>query len=488
MAGATVIALLAASVFVVAGTSHRTADWLVLYLFCALCVTAACSLALLRLNARYSARLQAIGGRLKRKRAAFRRVRARLRTMTERQKLTLRATDDVIFYWNVRADSLRSSANGSRFIGSSPRPRKAWQLLHRCLDEHDRVRVFHDLQHFMARGEAVWQSEFTLKDRDDVEVPVRVRGILVRDASGEPWRMIGAISDMTDTRVAKESGRALARAARLATIGEITAAITHEVNQPLGAILNNAETALFLLRKNRATLETLGGILEDIRNDDLRASEVVRRTRALLQDKEMVRAPADLNKIVADAVDLLRLQAQRRGVSLILSTAWVPCVHADAVHLQQVVLNLIGNALDATGTGMGTVKRVEVITRYGGGRAGVCVRDTGCGIPQAHLKSIFESFHTNKAAGLGLGLSIARSIVTAHGGRIFAENNVPGPGATVSFEIPVSAEPILCARLGRGGEGLSCGTRRQSEPVPSACVADGLEQRQNPHPPAALPF
>jgi C4-dicarboxylate-specific signal transduction histidine kinase len=124
--------------------------------------------------------------------------------------------------------------------------------------------------------------------------------------------MVGALSDMTDARAANDAARALARAARLATIGEITAGITHEVNQPLAAILNNAETGLFLLQRKRPSLAMLRTLLEDIRNDDLRASQVVRRTRLLLQNREMVREQVNLNRVLAEAVDLLWMQAKRR--------------------------------------------------------------------------------------------------------------------------------------------------------------------------------
>jgi PAS domain S-box-containing protein len=365
------------------------------------------------------------------------RARALLRARKERQKLALRASSDVIFYWNAHSGLLRWSANGGRFFGPSPRSCSARRLLHRCVDERDRQRVLLDLRRFIACADPVWESEFTLKGRDDTRRPVRVRGVLIRDASGKPRKMVGAVSDMTDAYAAKDAARALARAARLATIGEITVGITHEVTQPLGAILNNAETGLFLLQKKRPPLATLRAILEDIRNDDLRASQVVRRTRALLQNRDMLREQVNLNKVLAEAVDLLWLQARHRGIALVLSPGVIPSVSADSVHLQQVIINLIGNALDATEVSVAGIRRIEVSSRYAEGSVRVSVQDSGCGIPPEQLENIFESFHSSKAEGLGLGLSIARAIVRAHGGCIFAENNKHGPGATVSFEIPV---------------------------------------------------
>jgi signal transduction histidine kinase len=239
----------------------------------------------------------------------------------------------------------------------------------------------------------------------------------------------------------RPSVQALARSNRLAAIGEITAVITHEVNQPLAAILNNVETALYLLERKRDTPELLREILRDIRSDDLRASEVVRRTRALLQDRELARRPVDLNAVVSDAVHLMSDDARRRNVQVTISTARIPLVQADALHLQQVMVNLIGNAFDALERSGGSGKRIEVSTRSRPGYAQVCVTDSGCGIPEGDLERIFDSFLTGRSGGLGLGLSLSRSIVIAHGGRIFAENNMAGPGATIRFELPVSVGP-----------------------------------------------
>jgi two-component system sensor kinase FixL len=393
-----------------------------------------------------SRRLHALCARVARTRAGLKRIKAQLRARTERHKLTLRAINDVIFYWNVRANVLRWSANGRRCRGWELRSCRPWPLLTRSLDERDRDRVLQDLHAFMQRNESVWRSEFTVKGCDGVPIPISVRGILERDAAGKPWRMIGAITDMTDARAAKESARALARAARLAAIGEITASITHQVNQPLAAILNNAETGLLLSRRKQESPGMLREILEDIRSDALRASEIVRRTRALLQDREMVRERVSVNKLVTDAVDLLWLQARRRGVALSATPGGVPMIHGDPVHLQQVVINLIANALDATEPGVDTARRVEVSTAHHSGKVTVRVADTGCGIAPTQLEAIFESFNTGKADGLGIGLSIARSIVSAHGGRIFAENNRFGPGATVSFELPIAVDSSTHSR------------------------------------------
>ena len=420
------------------------------------------TLILIRLVNKHLASLQILSRRLRQRQAALKRARVRLRASRERLKLTRRASDDAIFHWNVGSGRLRWSANGERLLGAASQPCNAWRLLQRRVDENDRERVCRGLRCFLAGDEAAWESEFIFIRADRARVPVRVKVALARDASGKPRRMAGALSDMTDARAAKDAARALVRAARLATIGEITAGITHEVAQPLGAILNNVETALFLLEKKRPALGAVKAILEDIRHDDLRASQVVRRTRALLQNRDMLREQVNLNKVLAEAVDLLWLQASRRGVALAFSPGAVPSISADAVHLQQVVINLIGNALDAAEVGVTGIRRVEVLSRYVEGSVRVSVRDSGCGIATEHIESIFESFHSSKAEGLGMGLSIARAIVSAHGGCIFAENNKHGPGATVSFEIPVLVD---ASTLVPPPVRLECATRNSGQLV-----------------------
>jgi PAS domain S-box-containing protein len=403
----------------------QSLDGLQLFLF----ATATCSLAHTSSKLTTASRLVTLT-------KALRVARARLRDSIERQNLVLRTTHDAIVCWNVRRDCMRWNSSARSYFGCLPHVSGGWRLWSACIEEGDRARVLDELRQLLDGGGKHWRGEFQIRRRDGRVVPIRCRGILVRDVKGRPWRMVAALRDISDARRAEESSRALARSARLATIGEITATITHEVNQPLAAILNNAETALLLLRDGKARSDTIKEILEDIRDDDLRASQIVRRTRALLQNKELARERIDLNDIVTRAVKVLSQDARRRTIRLSVSLSAIPPVHADALHLEQVVINIINNALDAAGTSHGSRRLVEVFTRCSRARVQVGVRDTGCGIPAADLERIFESRHTTKADGLGLGLSLARAIVTAHGGRIFAENNKHASGATVCFELP----------------------------------------------------
>jgi signal transduction histidine kinase len=231
----------------------------------------------------------------------------------------------------------------------------------------------------------------------------------------------------------------LAHAARLATIGELAASISHEINQPLGAILANAETAELLLDSKAGNSEELRQILTDIRRDDVRASEVMRRVRALAGRREIEMKPLDVNEVAEAAASLLEPEARRRGVGLVRDLRpGLPASRADEVSLQQIIINLALNGMEAMARTPAGRRRLTIATRSRGSRVVVRVSDTGHGIATADRPRLFESFFSTKEHGLGLGLSICRSIIEAHGGRISADNDIAG-GATFEFELPALA-------------------------------------------------
>ena len=227
-----------------------------------------------------------------------------------------------------------------------------------------------------------------------------------------------------------------AHASRLAVAGEMTASIAHEINQPLGAILSNAETAELLLDSGADRRDELRRILADIRRDDLRASEVIRRLRTLLARQEVQSEPIDLNDAVRDMELLLRAEVQRRGMELDIRPApTAQTVLGDRIQLQQVLINLVLNAMDAM-AGLGAARHtVEVVVQGQAGGSRITVRDRGPGIAAADLPKVFESFFSTKRKGMGLGLSIARTLVQAQGGHIRADNGVDG-GAVFQIDFP----------------------------------------------------
>lgn len=226
-------------------------------------------------------------------------------------------------------------------------------------------------------------------------------------------------------------------AARLALVGEITASVAHEVAQPMSAILSNVETAQLLLRQPRPDLATVQDILADIRKDNLRADSIVRKLRVLLRKRELHFEVVDLNTIISNAVALVLPDATRRQISIHTALGTdVPRVSADPVLLEQVLLNLLMNALDAMTDTPPSERALMVQTECCNSTfVRVAVLDSGRGVAPEHAGKVFDSFFTTKRGGMGLGLSIAKSIVLMHGGDIWVESRDAG-GAVFTFTVP----------------------------------------------------
>lgn len=225
---------------------------------------------------------------------------------------------------------------------------------------------------------------------------------------------------------------------RIATAGALSTSIAHELNQPLGAILNNAEAAEILLEADKPDLGQIKEIVGDIRRDDQRAADIIRHLRGLLQRGAVDTSEFDLNAEVANAISILEPEAAKRGVELrhVQNSSALP-VRADPVHVQQVILNLAINGMDAM-QGVPGVRVMSIETAIADeATAEVSVSDSGTGIPAGQFANIFETFYTTKPHGTGLGLSIARTIVETYGGRIWAENRTTG-GASVRFTLPLT--------------------------------------------------
>jgi signal transduction histidine kinase len=229
----------------------------------------------------------------------------------------------------------------------------------------------------------------------------------------------------------------LAHANRQATAGELSSSIAHELNQPLGTILTNAETAELILNSPSPDLSEVREILADIRRDDLRASEVIHRMRSFLKRKPFETKDIDLNDTMREVFDFLSVQAYARSIALYLQPSpEILHVKGDPVQLQQVILNLMVNSMDAMASmpyGRTVVGRTEM---NGRSSAVLSISDSGPGIPPDRIDEIFEPFFTTKQQGMGIGLSIARTIVQAHKGRIWAEN-VAGGGAVFRLSLPL---------------------------------------------------
>ncbi len=240
---------------------------------------------------------------------------------------------------------------------------------------------------------------------------------------------------------AKRHRAELTHISRIATMGELSASLAHELNQPLTAILSNAQTARRFLAGDGIDVDEVNEILNDIIHDNKRAANMIKQLRALMQKKELEFTSLDLNIVLRGVAGLADREAFTKDATLVLDLADnIPPVHGDAIHLEQVALNLILNGAEAMETIDSQSRELRILTaKHDDNTVRVSVRDQGTGIDETHIDGIFEAFYTTKTEGMGMGLSICRSIIEAHGGRLWAENN-PDKGATISFTVPVSRD------------------------------------------------
>jgi signal transduction histidine kinase len=231
----------------------------------------------------------------------------------------------------------------------------------------------------------------------------------------------------------------LAHVTRVAAMGQLTSAIAHELSQPLGAILRNAEAAELFLQKESPDLKEVRAILADIRKDDQRAGNVIERMRALLKRRSLELKPLNLGELLAETITVAGPDARLRQVSLnLIQPPSLPTVRGDRVHLQQVLLNLILNGMEAMNGGARAERVVTVkAERIGEGGVEIAVSDSGKGIPLGVLDHLFEPFFTTKPNGMGMGLAISQTIIEAHGGKLWGGNNTTR-GAIFKFTVPAN--------------------------------------------------
>jgi signal transduction histidine kinase len=247
-------------------------------------------------------------------------------------------------------------------------------------------------------------------------------------------------------RAEVDSRRNLALAAaadRHATMSALTGSIAHELSQPLNSILHNAQAGEMLVASNRATTDTLRDILSEIRTADVRATQIVERHRTMLKNQELDRKPLDIHAVVGESLALVAHETKTRHVDVDVDLAAGPCVIiGDQVLLQQVLVNLVMNAMDAMAETPPDRRRVSVHSKVGKESVEVSVRDAGTGLPSSVDGHLFEPFVTTKTHGIGIGLTIARTIVEAHRGSLDAHNNPEG-GATFTVTLPCDARPSM---------------------------------------------
>jgi C4-dicarboxylate-specific signal transduction histidine kinase len=268
----------------------------------------------------------------------------------------------------------------------------------------------------------------------------------LRFGSDQVEAALAITRDLTDHMLASEALRdaeaALARVNRVTTLGVLAASIAHEVNQPLGAMITSAAACTRWLAAQPPDMEKARSALQRIANDGKRAGQVVDRIRALVNRQAPRRTSVDLNEAILEVVALTRDEVRRNAITVETSLADVPRIEGDRVQIQQVVLNLLVNAIEAM-KGCGTASRELAIGSAPDGATAVTVevRDSGPGVDPDRMDMLFEAFYTTKEEGIGMGLSISRSIIEAHGGRLWVTPNEPH-GAAFRFSLPIR-QPVL---------------------------------------------
>jgi C4-dicarboxylate-specific signal transduction histidine kinase len=251
------------------------------------------------------------------------------------------------------------------------------------------------------------------------------------------------VRDVTQRRLAEREARELrgnlAHAGRVTLLGQLASALAHELSQPLGAILRNAEAAEIMLQAPSPDLEELRAIVTDILSDDQRAGQVIDRLRSLLKRRSVDPQPIDLSEVIGEVLALVQTDAAARHVKIAFrATPALPLILGDRVHLQQVMLNLLVNAMDALETATPDQRAIHVSTHQTDSNT-IEVRtcDNGPGIADEILGRLFEPFFTTKSTGMGMGLPVSKTIIEAHKGKLWAEHGPQG-GACFCFTVPVA--------------------------------------------------
>jgi PAS domain S-box-containing protein len=285
-----------------------------------------------------------------------------------------------------------------------------------------------------------WQGELTQTRRDGETIVVSSRWALQRGENGQPEAVLQINTDITERKRAAENlvsmQNQLAHMARVTTMGELAASIAHEINQPLAAVVTNGNASLRWMNLAEPNLDEARAAVTAIVQQGRRASDIIARIRALMTKSPPQMSQLEINGLVREVLKLIDHEVQRNKVVLRAELAGdVAVVVGDRVQLQQVVLNLVMNAVEATCAAAESPKEVLVTSRNEDSQVIVAVQDSGVGIDPENLSQLFNPFFTTKPHGMGMGLAISRSTIQSHGGRLWAASN-PGRGATFQFTLP----------------------------------------------------
>jgi PAS domain S-box-containing protein len=363
-------------------------------------------------------------------------LRRREAYLAEAQRLTHTGS----WAWRVTgSDALHLSEEWYRIYGFDPKEGiPAWEKRLQRIHPEDRAK---------------WQGTIdrAIIDKSDYEVEFRILlpggsvkyihtvGHPVFNASGDLVEFVGSSMDISASKRAEEAQADLAHVSRVTTMGELTASLAHEVNQPIAAAVTNANTCLRWLAGDIPNVEEARAAATRIVKDGMRAAEIISRTRLLFKKGTPLRELVDVNEAIREMIVLLRSEATRCKILVRAELMDLPKVMGDRVQLQQVIMNLIMNSIDAMKDVDGARELAIKSGRGEDEQVLVSISDTGVGLPPQQEEQIFTAFFTTKAHGTGMGLRISRSIIESHGGRLWASDNSPR-GASFCFSLPIKVE------------------------------------------------
>ena len=369
---------------------------------------------------------------------------ATLRESKEHIDLATKAAGLVVWTWDIPRDEVWLSSKDRALFGFSQGEKLTAERILSVVHPEDRQLVRQLSEDALRTGREIENQYRVLLPDGRVRWVTRL-GRIEFDADGKPLRERGILMDISKGKHAElEAARQrhdLAHLARVTTLGELSSSLAHELTHPLASILSNAQAAQRFLDGDDVDLKEVSEILNDIVTEDERAGEVIHRLRSLLKKGEPQKyCDVNLNEVVQDVLKLVRNDLINQNVTADTDLAQnLPSIIGDRVQLQQVLLNLVLNACEAMADCASSERQLFIASKLEKSAVQVSVTDRGGGIPEKKIEQVFERFFTTKKEGMGLGLSICRSIIDAHEGKIWATNNADC-GATFYFSLPIDRQ------------------------------------------------
>lgn len=348
----------------------------------------------------------------------------------------------MIWDWDLATGAVNRNAMAAHFGEDAQGAEPTIEWWERNVHPEDRDRAVDTLRSVIKSGGRLFSQSYRFRRQDGSYANVSARGYVIRDENGRATRVVGTVADLSDLHE-KQSELDRARAevlhlSRLSAMGAMGSVIAHELNQPLSAITNYIRAARRLLQQAGEGTGTLTSALEAAEASALRAGTIVRRLRDFVARGRVDLRPHSIDKLVRDACGIALLDAGTLGIQHRLDFApGEPLVMVDHVQMQQVLVNLLRNAVDAVRDR--ERREIAMTTTLKAGEVEVCVSDTGCGVPEEARSTLFDPFETSKTTGLGIGLSLSRAIIEAHGGRIWLAEREQ-VGSRFCFTLPLAAK------------------------------------------------